>query len=496
MIIEPNSNIKLLKNVPLDKTYNHTIYFKTLSAQTNYFASLVKHNLPQQSYQRVNKGVARIGLSADKCYDCNYIMFQNTAYGTKWFYAFITKVEYINNAVCEITFEIDVMQTWFFDYQIKMCFVEREHSVTDVIGDNIVEEPVELGEVVSLGTLYQTYSNLGMKIVVASSVDSGGKPVEGAIWQGLYSALNYYIFDTDTTGVESCNTLIASIIEAGMGDSIVSVFMCPTEFAHAIRTPQKIKIKKEKETMAGGYIPKNNKLFTYPYSYLIVSNGQGTAGAFAYELFSDTDDEMTFQIDGTLSCNPEGICYPVNYKHILYDYDSGILMNNFPQCSWTGDAFKAWLAQNIGSIALSFGSSLASINNPKNIVSGAKGVVGTIADTINARLLPPQANGSTSNSVNVILDRYNYFFNKVSIRPEYAKLIDDYFTMYGYATKIVKIPNRNSRPHWNYVKTNGCVISGSVPADDIAKICEIHDKGITYWKKGSEVGNYSLNNAP
>jgi hypothetical protein len=74
-------------------------------------------------------------------------------------------------------------------------------------------------------------------------------------------------------------------------------------------------------------------------------------------------------------------------------------------------------------------------------------------------------------------------------------MIDDFFTMYGYAVRRCKIPNRSSRPHWNYVKTIGCCITGSVPADDMRKICSIYDAGITFWKNGNEVGNYSLNNS-
>lgn len=147
MFIEPNTNIRILKNVPLDNTYKHTIYFDSATAQTNYFIGLTKHNLSQQTYQRVQKGKARVGLNAELLYDCNYMMFQNASFGTKWFYAFITGVEYVNNAVSEITFEIDVMQTWFFDYDLGNNYVVRQHSHSDVIGENITAEPVEVGEI-------------------------------------------------------------------------------------------------------------------------------------------------------------------------------------------------------------------------------------------------------------------------------------------------------------------------------------------------------------
>ena len=33
MVIEPNTTIRVLHDVPLDNTYNDTIYFSSLSAQ-------------------------------------------------------------------------------------------------------------------------------------------------------------------------------------------------------------------------------------------------------------------------------------------------------------------------------------------------------------------------------------------------------------------------------------------------------------------------------
>ena len=138
MYIEPNTVIRILHNCPLDKTYDHTIYFSSENAQISYFQGLTKYTFTEQTYQRVQRGKARVQRKAEDLYDCNYMMFQNSSFGNKWFYAFITSVEYVNNITSEISFEIDVMQTWFFDYTLEDCFVEREHSVTDNIGDNLV----------------------------------------------------------------------------------------------------------------------------------------------------------------------------------------------------------------------------------------------------------------------------------------------------------------------------------------------------------------------
>ena len=41
MYIEPNTNIRILKDVPLDKTFDHTIYFGSASAQATYFMGII-----------------------------------------------------------------------------------------------------------------------------------------------------------------------------------------------------------------------------------------------------------------------------------------------------------------------------------------------------------------------------------------------------------------------------------------------------------------------
>ena len=94
------------------------------------------------------------------------------------------------------------------------------------------------------------------------------------------------------------------------------------------------------------------------------------------------------------------------------------------------------------------------------------------------------------------LGTYAFEFKQMTIKKEYLKIIDEYFDMFGYACHRVKKPNISSRPHWNYVKTKGCEISGSVPCDDLKTIENAFDSGIRFWKHGSEVGNFSLNNSP
>ena len=54
--IAPNSDVYILKGVPLDRSYNHTLYQRNSTEQYNTFYSYRKYTLTNQSYQRAGKG--------------------------------------------------------------------------------------------------------------------------------------------------------------------------------------------------------------------------------------------------------------------------------------------------------------------------------------------------------------------------------------------------------------------------------------------------------
>ena len=121
------------------------------------------------------------------------MMFRNTSYGSKWFYAFITGVEYLNDNACYITFVLDVIQTWWFDFTIRDSMVVREHSATDAIGDNILPEPVKLGEYVegSTGGSINLLKNLSVVVAICDNEEQN----IGGLFEGVYSGCTYYAFD-------------------------------------------------------------------------------------------------------------------------------------------------------------------------------------------------------------------------------------------------------------------------------------------------------------
>lgn len=53
-------------------------------------------------------------------------MYQNKNYSSKWFYAFISNMRYVNDNTTFIQLQTDLWQTWQFDLTFKRSFVERE----------------------------------------------------------------------------------------------------------------------------------------------------------------------------------------------------------------------------------------------------------------------------------------------------------------------------------------------------------------------------------
>ena len=404
--VTPSSTVKILHGVPFDNSYENTFYSNNAVHQYNNFDTFTKYTfaLPPaaMTYQRVNKNTIRVNVDADHLYDCNYLMFQNTAYGNKWFYAFINQVNYINDNISEIVYEIDDIQTWFHDITFEQCFIERQHQAGDAIGDNIVPENINVGEY-QIKT-FEVPSQLlksNCKIVLSSSLKEGSPDVfveaGGGLYRSIYSGCDYLVFDNSVQGISDLEDYIESLyrIFADRSNSVVNLFMCP-EFlitqknSNSYTTPM-IKMAKPTNPNGGdGRISvsgvRNNKLLTYPYTFLYVTNFQGLGKAYPYEYFQysfidensnlDTSN-VGFILNGDYTSSPCVTLTPINYKEgrptgsaNQLNKDEIITSGKYPQCTFNTDSYKAWLAQTAGLGIIALGAVAAGAG------LGALGVAG------------------------------------------------------------------------------------------------------------------------
>lgn len=575
MYIAPSTNIKLLKGVPLDNSYDHTLYFEDASSQATYFASMAKYTYTNNTYQRVNKGTMRIGVCADNIYDCNYMMFQNTNFGSKWFYAFINSVEYINNDVTEIEYEIDDMQTWYFDYQIEDCFVERHHPRSDWGYWNLQPEPVDVGEYVFINQckLIEEHLAVYMLLTPFTATVAQIQIGHGGEYDGVYTGNQLIIFKNNIAGVNKLNDVIDALDAMGKADKIVDIYMgvepnnmtwvddcyalLPTgkkgrnsiisgTQANNLSIPWNNGLLVPNLPLGGQasplesestYVPKNRKLYSYPYNFCCVYSGNGDSLNLRYEfgtagnhLYSGT---ISLQHIANILPPTQSCVMPINYKNVnntTYDgavlpedSDFGLLtekisISNYPQCSWTNDIYKNWVARdlfptlisggaNVGSTAMALQGKTTDLQKLRGGLGVQSTVLSNVASVVSEGIsasLTGNVTRGRDNSAGALKPHHGltYFSARVTVTGENARKIDDFFTMFGYAQNTVYSPLQKTRENFTYIKTRGCHINSKnttglgLPSDAQKHICSIYDDGVTFWVDPTKVGDYSISNKP
>lgn len=509
--IAPTNHFKVLNNVPLDLSYDNTIKFSNGNEQLNYFNSKVYKTFENFGLVKLQNKV-RVPCNANLILDCNYCMFMNSEWQDKWFYAFITDIEYVNPNMCYVTFQIDVLQTWMFAWVLGDSFVEREHVADDTIGHNTEPENLELGDLIC-NQKWQTGKFTSWKICVASMVQLGTTPGTivpqyGQIYNGVYCGASFYLYNTDTESVAQLNRDLTELNNVNALDNIIAIYMAPADF---FNTPQNYKFDLELPkhlSDVDGYVPRNNKLLTYPFNFLTVTNFSGNSAVYKYELFSNTNN-FQYELSGDIQPNASFAWTPRNYKGQPIMYSEALTLTGLPLCSFTSDTYRAWLAMNQSSLQMAnvavgtqivggaastvigaiSGNPIAAGAGISAVGSGIMGALNNMAKVTDAEAVPNHVKGNQVNNLMYSNGVFDFGMYCMSIKAEYARSIDDYFDMFGYKVNRVKRPNITGRPYWNYIKTNGCNISGNIFADHITLIKSIFNKGVTFWHD-SDVGNY------
>lgn len=346
MYIVPNTTIYILNNIPLNKSYEHTVYYPDKDTQAQAFMKYKKYTLTDYSYQRSQLGTIRVALKYEQLIDCNYLMFKNTNFENKWFYAFITGIGYVSNDVTDVYYDLDVMQTWCYDYTFGKTFVERHHDAYDRLYGNTVPEGLELGSEYRLiqGKSYSYAQPLAWVIISTSTVkDESAYQISGII-TGVYSGLRvYYIED-----LGELTRIIGKFINEGLEDAIVAFYQCPRIDKYHMSDIQTDEITfTQQMNLGNGYKPRNKKLFSYPYSFLEVYNTLGTSVELKFDQFENIGaSTVTFKVEKVIFPQANVVITPKWYRGYLWDYEYSSVYGLFPTCAFAGDAFKVWWAQN------------------------------------------------------------------------------------------------------------------------------------------------------
>ena len=351
----PVTKIRICQNLGLSSDYRNTFWFNNVSEQRDFFESKVIKNFNNYAHVRKNwtlKIEAHISL-AEKW---GYLFFQHFNSG-KYYYYFIKNSRYISEETTELELELDVMQTYMFDYALQPCFVEREHSASDNIGDNTVDEDLELGLMKNgdKNTPDVFNGNLSLMMMTTQKLPVPATATfPGKIIDGIYSACPIYRIKVDNDTM--ANSVFNYITANGLTDSIVSLWLMPHGLVDVADDEADYSMVNSSKfegvnyyppvlpSTIDGYTPKNKKLFTFPFCYLYGTNNAGSSAIYRYERFEN--GVAYFNIEASVFPDGGIKVTPLNYNGSGVNYDEALNLSTLPTCPWVGDPYKIWLAQN------------------------------------------------------------------------------------------------------------------------------------------------------
>ena len=564
MNIQPNSTIKLYGDIGLIPGSEDTRYFPSESAKNTWFDNqTVRATLQANTYVRRGRNVVRVSAPMSVTYACQYMRFLNDSFEGKWFCAFVTNVEYVNNGACDIYYEIDVMMTWMGTFTLGQCLVERESTVTDNYYEHLVEENLPTGDYVIRKQEFVEI-NSDPRVVLSVARNSEHVGATGLYRGNIVSGAEYFPFDISDSGKTNLEAKIDELLDDPNGkDAIISaniVFgkMIPQSYSSDqqgllkplnpvnysgqwFSSAHPIGRVMGEDAVADltGYTPKNKKLYNYPYCVMAVTNQEGSENEYRYEFFSDHAPH--FYWFGICADVPEACIIPTQYKGsgVGYVEDEMMTMKQFPQASMAIDQYKAYVAQmtsgggytriagkivgqaidtaisaGVGAVGAMNAKRMApALNHKRRQVINSNEIASDVGEGLGL------AGSMVTTAINLLADKQYYqaipdavlgsansclmmginhkFFNifHKSITPEYAKVIDEFFTMYGYRVNRVKTPAMYNRTRFTYVKTSGCNVHGTMPASDARVIEEMFDRGTRFWVSTvSNIGDYSNGN--
>lgn len=508
-IIQPipqQTAITLYKGIPWTNTYEDIRLFDSETERTTFMNVHMVAQFPNCSIAKPGQQIKLEGQMTDYMV-CNYLSFINGGLGhQKVFYAFITSIDYININTFAVSYEIDWVQSYLFNFQLESCLVEREHVNDDTFGKNLVEEGISFSEYSVENVVQETYQPGYSLMFLSETVTEVTIPVVAGV------ACGTRLQSGPIDGLGLITEFLTQLNNNGESDKVVQFVMCPEDCAvssnkemhksFSVNMPNRIFSFGNRD-----YTAKNNKMMCYPYKMMTIDNYEGSVEQFRYECFADT--VASFAVDGTCVPKPCMICYPINYMGWKGNSGSpntmqqfAVMFTNFPEIAWTSDTFRAWVSQNSATLvgekasafaqvamgAMQIGAGISS-GNVGLAIAGGSSIAGGVTNwkASDQRIDQKQLHGTQlqgsipSASMPFMRHTVGFRATQYCIMPEDAKRIDEYFTRYGYKVNAVKVPNIRGRQIVNYVKTANAHVKGDIPIDSQLILEGAMNGGCSFW---------------
>lgn len=491
--------IQLYKNVSAQKGYNNVRWFSTVTEQESYFNNL-NHITFSNCTPIISSDSFLCKGNVNDVRNYSYMRFYDTDEDgniKKRVYCFIDDVQYKNKDVFELFYTIDSFQTYMLDLNISSCFVEREHVIDDTVGAHTINEGFNCNEYIINNTIVFTSSPTHYVIGTTKDLEDTTVNLSGGLYNGVVHGYEYYTYDDIT----DFGNAIKSILDNGISDAIVEMFMTDSRLSPttgklgASLYPYEETIQISYPTSLNGYTPTNKKLLTYPYCCIEVVNSGGQSMVLEPNYFND--NTIKFRVEGVINSGVQYIISAMNYRNtVLLDSLATLSGVPFPQISWVNDVYSTWLNQNSTSLATNLitgvgsavigGVSGAFMGGLPGAIMGASGAVMSLGNNIASAVDMQQKPNSISGAINGLYCvnmgiGNNFQIRLKTINAETARMIDNYFTRYGYKVNREKVPNLTSRSDYNFVKTADCNFTGDIPHKYLTEILNAFNNGVTLW---------------
>ena len=242
---------------------------------------------------------------------------------------------------------------------------------------------------------------------------------------------------------------------------------------------------------------------------MLVSNNNGVTEIFNYEDFEGST--CNFMAYGLASYGGQIAIVPTNYGNVggmFYD-NNKIAGGKYPPSDYLKDNYRIWLQQNSVNLSLGIAGGIietgvglgrviaGDVSGISNLGGGIGDLLGLMKEMYIKSKVPPTSAGNVNIAdLNVAQKSNGFSFTQMCIKSDYAKIIDDFFSMYGYKVTALKVPNITGRLNWNYVKTNNAIVESlSVPEIYLNEFKEMLNNGVTFWHNPQTFLDYSSSNS-
>lgn len=579
-IIQPNSTIHFLSGTGL-VNYSNQRYFSSTQQQTEYFLSKRISSLSYDNYRFIRKdSLIYIEMNYESFISLNvdYCMYLNRNFSdSQWVYAFVVNAEYVNDSTTAVKIELDAWQTFMRKCSYGKCMIVRKHtqqyqdnteSYSKVITNQTYPEGLEIGDYEVTHTYTKKLVNERTNVLIGCSArlnEDFGSEKNPKIYSSLGgkidnidTGLSFYLtpniqnlqqYLKDYPWISQCIQFAIQVPDTliNIDSTGVEQLASPLSFLYRITNNYKsapIDLQVPQHIFSHFPVYRNTKLYTFPYSYIEVSNNCGDIVVLKPELFkSKTIDLSACTYLGQI---PKIVVYPRNYAtqndngtiidktlSVGESLNMNIVYNEFPNVPTAFDNKLMYEAQNARSLQLS--NNIAQYNKQesiyKGIIEGGAGALGSLlkgnlggvvsniyggvktvyegqknneiqirknlAKVRDSQLVAPSVSNLGGNSSFAMAnDLLNVTVKWKTVRKEYADRLESYFDRYGYLVNQIGLPMSAFRGNTelNYLQTDGCIIQGDIPQEYTEIIEGMFDNGVTFWHNLNEdIGTYTTN---